>query len=164
MNQKTFSSLAYDSKKKITRREKFLGEMDGVIPWKRLEALIEPVYPDVGTGRPPIGLSRMLRIYFMQQWFQLSDPGMEDSLYDSESMRRFARIELGEDAIPDETTICKFRHLLEEHELTKRIFTEVRGYLDGKGLILREGTIVDATIITAPSSTKNDEKKRDPEM
>jgi transposase, IS5 family len=164
MNQVTFASMAYLGKKKITRREKFLSEMERVIPWHRLERLIEPAYPDIGNGRQPMGLSRMLRIYLMQQWFQLSDPGMEDALYDSESMRRFAQIELGLDAIPDETTILNFRHLLEEHDLTAELFSEVQAYLEGHGLMLREGTIVDATIIDAPSSTKNKDKKRDPEM
>jgi IS5 family transposase len=111
-----------------------------------------------------MGLNRMLRIYFMQQWFQLSDPGMEDALYDSESMRRFAHIELGTDSVPDESTILNFRHLLEEHDLTAKLFSEVQGYLEGHGLMLKEGTIVDATIIDAPSSTKNRDRKRDPEM
>ena len=164
MNQVTFASVAYNSKKKQTRREKFLNEMDGVIPWSLLKAVIDPVYPDIGNGRPPMSLERMLRIYFMQQWFQLSDPGMEDSLYDSESMRRFARIELGDTPVPDETTILNFRHLLEEHNLTKQLFETVNEYLERNGLLLREGTIVDATIINAPPSTKNREKRRDPEM
>lgn len=164
MDQVTFASMAYLAKKKTTRREKFLNEMDAVIPWSMLSGLVDPVYPDIGNGRPPMSLERMLRIYFMQQWFQLSDPGMEDSLYDSESMRRFARIELGETAVPDETTILNFRHLLEEHNLTRRLFEVVNEYLEKMGLLLREGTIVDATIINAPSSTKNKEKKRDPEM
>jgi IS5 family transposase len=164
MNQITLASMAYDSKKKQTRREKFLNEMDAVIPWSLLQAVVDPVYPDIGKGRPPMALERMLRVYFMQQWFQLSDPAMEDSLYDSESMRRFARIELGDTPVPDETTILNFRHLLEKHDLTKQLFEAVNGHLEGKGLLLREGTIVDATIISAPPSTKNREKKRDPEM
>jgi IS5 family transposase len=164
MSQTTFASLAYSSKKKITRRERFLNEMELVVPWKELEAVVSPQYPDIGNGRPPIGLRRMLKIYFMQQWFNLSDPGMEDALYDSESMRRFADIELGRDAVPDETTILKFRHLLEQHDTTKELFTEVRRHLEEKGLMVREGTIVDATILDAPTSTKNAERKRDPEM
>jgi IS5 family transposase len=164
MSQQTFASIAYTTKKKTTRRERFLAEMDKVVPWKRVEKLAQSVYPSMGNGRPPIGLLKMLRIYCMQQWFQLSDPGMEDSLYDIESMRRFAGIELGVDAVPDETTICRFRHLLEEHELTAQIFSEIQGYLEDLGLIVREGTIVDATIISAPSSTKNKERKRDPDM
>lgn len=164
MSQLTLSSVPYLTKKKTTRREKFLTEMEAVVPWERLKDLIRPVYPEAGNGRRPMDLERMLRIHFMQQWFNLSDPGMEDALYDSESMRRFAKIELGEQAIPDETTILNFRHLLEEYKLSDGIFNEVRSYLEEKGMILREGTIVDATIINAPSSTKNAEKKRDPEM
>jgi len=164
MSQLTFASLAYQQKKKVTRREIFLSEMSSVVPWSELESLISPFYPDLGNGRPPIGLSRMLRIYFMQQWFNLSDPAMEDSLYDSESMRRFAGIELGRDAVPDETTILKFRHLLEKHDCTKALFEQVREHLTEKGLIVREGTIVDATIIAASTSTKNESKARDPEM
>lgn len=164
MTQLTFASLAYNSKKKTTRRERFLGEMDRVVPWKELEKVIAPFYPEAGNGRPPIGLSRMLRIHFMQQWFNLSDPGMEDALYDSESMRRFAGIELSRDPVPDETTILNFRHLLEEHEGSKALFETVREHLQSKGLMVREGTIVDATIIDAPPSTKNAAKQRDPEM
>jgi transposase, IS5 family len=164
MGQTTFSSLAWSKKGKVTRRERFLSEMDGVIPWDRLVALIEPHYPKPGNGRPPIGLERMLRVYFMQQWFNLSDPQAEDSLYDSESMRRFARIELGDDRVPDETTILRFRHLLEHHRLTEAMFLEVQELLEEKRLIVRSGTIVDATILAAPSSTKNAKKSRDPEM
>ena len=164
MSQLTFASLAYRSKKKVTRREKFLQEMEAVIPWRELEVAIEPCYPEAGNGRPPIGLNRMLRIYFMQQWFQLSDPGMEDALYDSESMRRFAGIELGHDPVPDETTILKFRHLLEQNNGTQELFSEVQRYLQEKGLVIREGTIVDATLIDAPTSRKNETKQRDPEM
>lgn len=164
MSQLTFASLAYSEKKKVTRRDKFLGEMDQVVPWRELEELIDPVYPDIGNGRPPIGLSRMLRIYCMQQWFNLADEAMEDSLYDSESMRRFAGIELSRDPVPDATTLLRFRHLLEEHQLTKALFASVRRHLESAGLLLREGSIVDATIIDAPTSTKNEQKKRDPEM
>jgi len=164
MSQSSFASLAYDRKKKVTRREKFLNEMSSVIPWRRLESVVSPHYPDQGNGRPPIGVGRMLRIYFLQQWFNLSDPGMEDALYDSESMRRFTGIELGVDAVPDETTICKFRHLLERHELTKLLFEEANEYLGEKGFLLKQGTIVDATIVDAPVSTKNKSKTRDPEM
>lgn len=164
MTQLTFANLAYNSKKRVTRREKFLSEMEAVVPWRKLESVISPLYPDIGNGRQPIGLGRMLRIYFMQQWFNLSDPGMEDALYDSESMRRFAGIELGREAVPDETTILKFRHLLEKNETTKVLFEEVREYLQQQGLMVREGTIVDATIVDAPTSTKNAAKKRDPEM
>lgn len=160
----SFASLAYDNKKKRTRREKFLGEMDRVIPWAELLNIIKKHYPKAGNGRQPMPLERMLRIYFMQQWYGLSDPGMEDVLYDSESMRRFAQIDLEADAIPDETTILNFRHLLEKHKLTEKIFEKTKQYLSDKGMMLREGTIVDATIINAPSSTKNQSGKRDPEM
>ncbi|MBX3674586.1 MAG: IS5 family transposase [Burkholderiales bacterium] len=164
MKQTTFASMAWAAKGKKTRRELFLAEMDAVVPWARLLALIEPHYPKAGDGRPPLPMELMLRVYFMQQWFNLSDPQAEDSLYDSESMRRFAGVELAEDKIPDESTILRFRHLLEEHQLTQAIFLEVRGLLEDKGLLLKSGTIVDATIIAAPSSTKNAEGKRDPEM
>jgi IS5 family transposase len=162
--QRTFAGLAWSMKGKVTRRERFLAEMDAVIPWARLTRLIEPHYPRAGNGRQPLGLERMLRIYFLQQWFDLSDPAAEDAIYDSESMRRFARIELGEEAVPDESTILRFRHLLEEHDLTKAIFAEVGALLKEKGLLLKQGTIVDATIVSAPSSTKNATQSRDPEM
>lgn len=160
----TFASLAYDNKKKTTRREKFLGEMDEVMPWEELLKIVEEHYPKVGNGRQPMPLERMLRIYFLQQWYGLSDPGMEDALYDSEAMRRFVRIDLAGDAIPDETTVLNFRHLLERHHLTEQIFEVTKGYLSEKGLLLREGTIVDATILNAPPSTKNTTRTRDPEM
>lgn len=164
MEQKTFASLAWESKGKQTKRERFLSEMDAVIPWKKLLKVVEPHYPRAGNGRPPMQLETMLRIYFLQIWFNLSDPGAEEALYDSESMRRFARIELSEDRVPDETTILNFRHLLEQHELTARMFERINRMLEKKGLLLRTGTIVDATIIAAPSSTKNSEGTRDPEM
>jgi IS5 family transposase len=162
--QRTFASMAWNTKGKVTRREQFLAEMDAVIPWARLLRLIEPYYPKAGDGRQPLGLEKMLRVYFLQQWFNLSDPGAEDAIYDSESMRRFARVELGEDVVPDETTILRFRHLLEQHGLTAAIFDEIGGLLEARGLLLRAGTIVDATIIAAPSSTKNATAARDPEM
>jgi len=162
--QTTFASTAWSQKGKVTRRERFLAEMDAVIPWGRLLARITPHYPKAGNGRQPIGCERMLRIYFLQQWFNLSDPQAEDALYDSESMRRFAGVELGEDTIPDESTILRFRHLLEAHQLTEAIFTEIRGLLEERRLLLKAGTIVDATIIAAPSSTKNAAAARDPEM
>lgn len=162
--QQTFAGLAWQNKGKKTRRERFLGEMDAIIPWRQLMELIEPHYPKAGNGRPPLGLEKMLRIYFLQIWFNLSDPGAEEAIYDSEPMRRFAKIELSEDKVPDETTILNFRHLLEEHELTKAMFEKINGLLEGKGLLLRSGTIVDATIIAAPSSTKNGTENRDPEM
>ena len=164
MRQTTFASLAWNAKGRTTRRERFLAEMNAVVPWARLTALIESHYPKGGSGRPPMPLERMLRLYFMQQWFNLSDPQTEDALYDIEPMRRFAGIELAEDAIPDETTILHFRHLLEKHKLTEKIFAEVRTLLEEKRLLLKSGTIVDATIISAPSSTKNESNSRDPEM
>ena len=138
--------------------------MERVVPWKELYALIDPFYPKAGKGRPPVGLERMLRIHFLQSWFNLSDPAAEEALYDMESMRRFVGIDLGNEPVPDETTICKFRHLLEAHGLGERIFQEVNAHLEEKGLRLSEGTIMDATIINAPSSTKNQDKKRDPDM
>jgi IS5 family transposase len=162
--QQTFAGLAWQNKGKQTRRERFLAEMDAIIPWAPLLELIEPHYPKAGNGRPPLGLEKMLRIYFLQIWFNLSDPGAEEALYDSESMRRFARIELSVDKVPDESTILNFRHLLEEHDLTKAMFERINGLMEQKGLLLRSGTIVDATIIAAPSSTKNATGSRDPEM
>ena len=164
MKQTTFASVAWEKKGKITRRERFLAEMDAVIPWSRLLALIEPHYPKAGNGTQPKPMEQMLRIYFMQNWFNLSDPQAEDSLYDIESMRRFAGIELMGHDIPDETTILRFRHLLEQHQLTERIFAEIRSLLEEKRLLLKSGMIVDATIIAAPPSTKNAEQARDPEM
>jgi transposase, IS5 family len=165
MNEQTsFAGLAWTTKGKMTRRERFLAEMDQVIPWQRLIALIEPHYTKPGRGRRPLGLEKMLRIYFLQHWFDLSDPAAEDAIYDSESMRRFVGVELGEDTIPDESTILRFRHLLEEHELTRAIFEGIGSLLEEKGLLLKQGTIVDATIIAAPSSTKNRSRRRDPEM
>lgn len=162
--QQTFAGLAWKDKGRQTRRERFLTEMDQVIPWARLMAVIEPFYPVAGNGRKPLGLEKMLRIYLLQQWFDLSDPAAEDAIYDSESMRRFAGVDLGDDDIPDESTILRFRHLLENHRLSEAIFSEVNSYLQERGLMLRSGTIVDATIIAAPSSTKNAKQKRDPEM
>ena len=162
--QQTFAGLAWSSKGKVTRRERFLREMDAVLPWAELLALIAPHYPKAGRGRRPVGVETMLRIYFLQQWFDLSDPAAEDAIYDSESMRRFVGVELGEDAVPDETTILRFQHLLERHQLTEAMFALVRRLLEAKGLLLKAGTIVDATILGAPSSTKNATGTRDPEM
>ena len=162
--QLTLASLAWQSKGKTTRRERFLAEMDAVIPWRSLIELVEPHYPKAGLGTQPYPLERMLRIYFLQQWYDLSDPGAEDAIYDSESMRRFAQVELGDDRIPDETTILRFRHLLETHHLTEAMFVELGAQLADKGLLLKSGTIVDATIIAAPTSTKNATGTRDPEM
>ena len=164
MKQRTFADLEYDAKKKRTRREKFLAEMNQVVPWARWLALIEPHYPKAGLGRRPMPLERMLRIYLLQQWFNLSDPAMEEMLIDSESMRRFAGINLMDDPVPDETTILKFRHLLEKHALTEQLFRDVGLLLTERGLLLHQGTIVDATIISAPPSTKNRDRARDPDM
>ncbi len=165
MKQTTFASLAFDRKKKRTRRERFLADMDKVVPWTSLLEAIEPHYPKSGRrGRPPMALATMLRIYFMQQWYALSDPAMEDALYEIESMRRFAELDLTNDAMPDETTILKFRHLLEKHGLTAQMMNIINDTLAQQGLLLKGGTMVDATIIHAPPSTKNREKKRDPEM
>ena len=165
-DQLSFASLDFAAKKKRTKRDMFLGEMSAVVPWGMLEALIEPHYPKMGPqgGRRPFPLAVMLRIYCLQQWYNLSDPGAEEALYDIQSMRAFAGLELGRDAIPDETTILNFRHLLERHDLTKAIFEGVAAHLAAKGELLRGGTIVDATFIAASPSTKNNEQKRDPEM
>jgi len=163
-DQTTFAAMAWHHKGKVTRRERFLAEMDAVVPWRELVALIRPHYPKPGRGRPPMPLERMLRLYCVQQWFDLSDPQAEDALYDIESIRRFVGVELGEEAVPDETTILHFRHLLERHRLTERIFAAVRRLLEERRLLLKAGTIVDATIINAPSSTKNATHQRDPEM
>ena len=164
--QPAFPGLRDAMKKKQTRRELFLAEMDSVVPWTRLLALIEPHYPKAGRkgGRPPMPLETMLRVYFLQNWYALSDPMAEETLYDSEAMRHFAGIELGDDRIPDETTILNFRHLLERHGLTQAIFADVNAHLSDKGITLRSGTLIDATIIDAPSSTKNKTGARDPEM
>ena len=164
--QPAFPGLRHAMKKKQTRREKFLAEMEAVVPWTRLLALIEPHYPKAGSkgGRPPMPLETMLHVYFLQQWYALSDPMAEEMLYDSDAMCRFAGIELGDDRIPDETTILNFRHLLEKHALTEKLFAEVNGHLADQGITLRSGTLVDATIIDAPSSTKNRAKARDPDM
>jgi IS5 family transposase len=165
MKQTSFASAEYAGKKRQTRRERFLAEMDAVVPWKRLEALIEPHYPKSGkVGRPPIGLTRMLRMYFLQQWYTLADEALEDALYDSQAMREFVGIDLGREDVPDATTLLKFRRRLEEHKLTAAILVEVNAHLTERGLLMRQGTVVDATIIAAPSSTKNQQGQRDPEM
>jgi IS5 family transposase len=164
MKQMSFAAPVYRNKGKKTKRETFLAEMDKIVPWDRLSALIAPHYPKAGNGRQPMALERMLRIYCLQQWFALSDPGMEEALYDSESMRRFVGIDCAREVIPDESTILKFRHLLEKHKLTEALFAQINSLLAEQGLLLGQGTIVDATIIAAPSSTKNQDKARDPEM
>ena len=163
--QLSFSDLEYAAKKKVTRRDRFLGEINAVTPWSALVAEVEPFYPrGEGRGRPPIGLERMLRMYIAQQCFGLSDEGTEDALYDSQAIRSFVGIDLNREAAPDATTLLKFRRLLEAHQLTERIFAAINVHLAAKGLMLREGTVVDATIIAAPSSTKNQDGQRDPEM
>lgn len=165
MKQITLAEAGFEAYRKVTRREQFLDDMQRVVPWSALIALIEPVYPkSLGAGRPPIELVKMLRIYFLQQWYDLSDPGVEEALYDSVSMRRFVGIDLGAEAAPDESTICKFRHLLEAHQLGDRMFAAVNAHLAQSGLKVSRGTMVDATIISAPSSTKNQDRARDSEM
>ncbi len=162
--QGSFSQAEYAGKKKQTRRDKFLGEMEQVVPWARLVERLRPIYPKGERGRPPIGLERMLRIHFLQQWYGLADEAMEDALYDSQALRGFAGIDLTVAAVPDATTIMNFRHWLERHELSQALFAEVLAMLEERGLLMRQGTIVDATIIAAPPSTKNKRKARDPEM
>jgi IS5 family transposase len=163
--QRSFSDLEYAAKPKVTRRDRLLGEIEAVTPWATLVAELEPFYPKgEGRGRPPIGLERMLRMYIAQQCFGLSDEGTEDAIYDSQAIRGFVRIDLSREAAPDATTLLKFRRLLETHQLTERIFASINSHLAAKGLMLKEGTVVDATIISAPSSTKNQSGQRDPEM
>jgi transposase, IS5 family len=163
MSQMSFGDAEYAGKRKQTRREVFLAEMEQVVPWKSLLNLIEPLYPVAGRGRHPYPLETMLRIHLMQNWFSLSDPAMEETLYENTPVRAFAHLTLTE-PIPDETTILNFRHLLEENELAPEILGRVNAYLARKGLLLKRGSIVDATIIEAPSSTKNEKGERDPEM
>ena len=162
--QGSFAEAEYGAKKKQTRRDKFLAEMDAVVPWGRLMERLAPLYPKGERGRPPMPLERMLRVYFVQQWYGLSDEGLEDAFYDSQALRSFAGIELNRDPIPDATTVLHFRHWLERHDLAKGLFDAVGAMLEERGLLMRQGTIVDATIIAAPPSTKNKEKSRDPEM
>ncbi|WP_313225351.1 IS5-like element ISPst5 family transposase, partial [Stutzerimonas nitrititolerans] len=162
MKQMTFADAEYAGKRKQTRKELFLIEMDQVVPWKGLIALIEPHYPKGEGGRPAYQLMAMLRVHLMQNWFGYSDPAMEEALYETTILRQFAGLNL--ERIPDETTILNFRRLLEKHELAAGILAVINGYLGDRGLSLRQGTIVDATLIHAPSSTKNKDGKRDPEM
>jgi IS5 family transposase len=165
MKQRTLAmTTGFERYSKKTRRALFLEEMEQVVPWAGLCALIEPFYPKAGNGRPPVGVERMLRIYFLQQWFNLSDPAVEEALYDSAVMRGFVGIDLGCEPVPDETTVCKFRHLLEEQRLGGQMLEAVNLHLQSQGVRITTGTIVDATIIHAPSSTKNREQRRDPEM
>src|SRR3974390_12825 len=166
MKQATFSMTGYFDKGKRTKREQFLAEMDQAMPGTRLLALVDPHYPkgSPAGGRPPLPLERMLRVYCLQQWYNLSDPGAEEALYDSITMRQFAGVSTDADVIPDETSILNFRRLLERHQLTERVLSEINTLLCARGLLVGKGTIVDATIIDAPSSTKNATKKRDPQM
>jgi len=147
-----------------SKREQFLEEMGQIVPWAELQALIKPHYPKGENGRPPVGLSIMLRVYFLQQWFNLSDPGAEEGLYESPALRRFAGVDLGRAPAPDESTILQFRHLLEKHDLGGAMLERVNEYLESRGIRIHRGTIVDATIIHAPSSTKNRSGERDPQM
>jgi len=163
--QVSFSELEYKQKKRLTRREQFLNEMELTLPWSKVLPEIEIHYPKSGLpGRQPIGLSKMFRIHCMQNWFNFSDRQMEDALYEIESIRRFAGFSSVLNALPDETTILNFRHLFEEHKLTEKILTTINTYLQEQGLLVSQGTMVDATIIHAPTSIKNKDKARDPEM
>src|SRR6202043_547037 len=163
--QRTLAMMTgFERYTKKTRRAIFLEEMEQVVPWRELCPLIEPHYPKPGNGRPAVGVERMLRIYFLQQWFNLSDPAVEEALYNSAVMRQFVGIDLGREPVPDETTVCKFRHLLEQHQLGGQILEAVNLHLQSQGVRITTGTIVDATIIHAARSTKNREQKRDPEM
>ena len=165
MSQRSFASAEYAMKKKRTRREKFLAEMERIVPWSRLTAVIEPLYPKSGrVGRPPIGVPKMLRMYCVQQWYSLADEALEDALYDSQALRDFVGIDLSRESVPDATTLLKFRRLLQDNDLTRALFDEINAHLTYQGLLMRAGTIVDATIIAAPSSTKNEGKTRDPDM
>ncbi|MBL8072385.1 MAG: IS5 family transposase [Nitrospira sp.] len=165
MQQPTFAEVSFEQYRKPTRRERFLDEMNRVVPWAELAAAIAPVYPKPeGAGRPPVGVERMLRLHCLQQWFNLSDPAVEEALYASRAMRQFVGIDLGREPVPDETTICKFRPLLEAHQVGEQLFARIGAYLAAQGMKVSQGTIVDATILTAPSSTKNRRKERDPEM
>ncbi len=164
MNQETFTDIEYSYRKKKTKREEFLEIMDEIIPWDEWVDIIRPYYPEGKRGRPPMGIEKMLRMYLLQIWFNLSDPGTEDAIYDSYAMRKFVGIDFMKESVPDETTLLNFRHLLEEHDLNKLFFDAIKRVMDATGHMMKGGTIVDATIIDAPSSTKNAEKARDPEM
>ena len=162
--QPSFAQVEFAAKQKVTRRERFLARMEELIPWAKLLAVIEPHYPKGERGRPPLGLERMMRVYFLQQWYGLADEALEDALYDSQALRGFARIELADGGVPDATTLLKFRRLLETNNLCRGLFEAINADLAARGLLLREGTLVDATLIAAPHSTKNKERRRDPEM
>ncbi|MCD7797949.1 MAG: IS5 family transposase [Akkermansiaceae bacterium] len=162
--QQTFTDIEYSMRKKNTKREEFLEITDEIIPWDEWVSIIEPDYPSGKRGRPPMGIEKMLRMYLLQIWFNLSDPGTEDAIYDSYAMRKFVGINFLSEGVPDETTLCKSRHLLEQNGLNKLFFDAINRVMVETGHMMKGGTIVDATIIDAPSSTKNGEKKRDPEM
>jgi len=164
MKQETFTDIEYSLRKKKTKREEFLEIMDEIIPWEEWVSVIKPYYPKGKRGRPPMGIEKMLRMYLLQIWFNLSDPATEDAIYDSYAMRKFSGIDFMTEAVPDETTLCKFRHLLEANGLNKLFFDAINRVMVQTGHMMKGGTIVDATIINAPSSTKNAERKRDPEM
>ena len=164
MKQETFTDMEYSLRRKKTRREEFLETMDEIIPWDEWVSVIEPYYPQGKRGRPPMGIEKMLRMYLLQIWFNLSDPATADAIYDSYAMRKFTEIDFMTEAVPDETTLCKFRHLLEKNELNKLFFDAINRVMVQTGHMMKGGTIVDATIINAPSSTKNAQKARDPEM
>jgi IS5 family transposase len=166
MKQRSFAETGYERRPKATKRQRFLTEMDAVIPWARLMALVDPVQPKMTArgGQVSYGAETMLRIHFMQQWFALSDPGMEEALHDIPAMRAFAQLDAGDDLIPDESSILRFRHRLEKHGLAERMLAEVNALLTERGLLLKQGTLVDATLVAAPSSTKNQTGERDPEM
>ncbi len=164
MKQQTFSDIEYSNRRKKTKREEFLDSMDEMIPWDHWVGIIRPYYPSGKRGRPPKSIEAMLRMYLMQNWFNLSDAGIEDAIYDSYAMRSFMHLDFLAQQVPDATTLLHFRHLIEENGIGERIFADVKARFDRAGLIMHGGTIVDATIIAAPSSTKNQEGKRDPEM
>lgn len=164
MNQLTFSDIEYSNRKKKTKREEFLDAMEEIIPWSYWVEMIRPFYFDNRRGRKPIGIETMLRMYLMQIWFNLSDEGIEDSIYDSYAMRYFMHINFNEQQVPDATTLLKFRHMLEANRLGEQIFADVNNRLDKAGLMMHGGTIVDASLIAAPKSTKNQDGRRDPEM
>jgi len=165
VKQMTFAGAkGFEVHGRATRRAEFLARMDALVPWAEFCALLEPHYPKAGNGRPPVGVERMLRMYLLANWFNLSDEACEDALYDMPMFRDFCRIDLGRERVPDATTLLKFRHLLEEHHIGAALFTKVGELLLAKGMKLSGGTIVDATLIAAPPSTKNEEQKRDPEM
>lgn len=164
MKQQTFTDVEYSRRKKKTRREEFLDTMNQMIPWEHWIDLIKPYYPSGKRGRPTRGIETMLRMYLMQNWFNLSDAGLEDAIYDSYAMRSFMHIDFYKEQVPDATTLLKFRHLLEKHHIGEQIFADVNTRLEKCGLMMHGGTIVDATIVHAPSSTKNNKGERDPEM